>query len=139
MTYGVLTIVLGLVIFLVSKLLPAKVHKQSANQNSENTADLSHKGADTPEKLAQWVLQTEKTKTELKEKLCRAPAALGSENLFGRDQVILDLFKAINKPTSLIELHGKPGSCLAPPGWVDLRASRLYDAATYLKEQLICR
>ena len=29
--------------------------------------------------------------------------------------------------------------CLAPPGWVDLRASRLYDAATYLKEQLICR
>jgi hypothetical protein len=30
-------------------------------------------------------------------------------------------------------------NCLAPPGWVDLRASRLYDAATYLKEQLICR
>jgi len=112
MTYGVLTIVLGLVIFLASKLLPAKVsgpQKQDIGKNSENKADSGQKVANTPEKLAQWVLQEEKKKTELKEKFCRAPVSAHSETLFGRDEILVDLFKVINKQTSLIELYGKPG------------------------------
>ena len=79
MTYGVLTILLGLVIFLVTKLLPAKlkgsVQTQDTDQNSENKNSSGHKKVSSPEKLAQWILQTEKTKTNLKEKLCRAPIA----------------------------------------------------------------
>lgn len=113
MTYGVLTILLGLVIFLVPKLLPAKLKgsakTQDTDQDSENKNDSGHKKSSSPEKLAQWVLQAEKTKTNLKEKLCRAPVAPHSEALFGRNQILVDLFKAISKEVSFIELHGKPG------------------------------
>ena len=59
--------------------------------------------------MAKWFLQAEKTKTNLKEKVGRAPIAPHSETLFGREQVLIDLFKAINKQVSFIELHGKPG------------------------------
>lgn len=113
MTYGVLIILLGLVIFLVPKLLPAKLKKpaqaQDTDKNSENKNGSGQKKANSPEKLAQWVLQAEKTKTNLKEKLCRAPISPHSETLFGREQILIDLFKAINKEVSFIELHGKPG------------------------------
>ena len=111
MTYGVLTILLGVVIFLVAKLLPAKqsAQKPPAEPSLENKAGLEQKRDDTPEKLAQWVLQGEKTKTELKEKLYRAPIVPHSDSLIGRNQVLIDLFKVINQHTSLIELHGKPG------------------------------
>jgi tetratricopeptide (TPR) repeat protein len=113
MTYGVLTILLGLVIFLVPKLLPQKLkgstQPQDTDQKSENKKGSGQKKQSSPEKLAQWVLQAEKTKTNLKEKLCRAPVAPHSEALFGRNQVLIDLFKAINKQVSFIELHGKPG------------------------------
>ncbi len=113
MTYGVLTILLGLVIFLVPKLLPEKLKRstqaQDTDQNLVNKNGSGHKKTSSPEKLAKWVLQAEKTKTNLKEKLCRAPIAPHSEALFGRTQVLIDLFKAINKQVSFIELHGKPG------------------------------
>lgn len=110
MTYGVVTIVLVLVIFLVFRFLPAKVNKQTADPSSENTTTSQHKKEDSPGQLAQWVLQTEKTRSDLKEKLCRAPVALAAQSLFGREQTLIELFKAINKPTSLVELHGKPGT-----------------------------
>ncbi len=113
MTYGVLTILLGLVIFLVPRLLPKKLmgspETQGTDHKSESKVDSGHKKASSPEKLAQWVLQAEKTKTNLKEKLCRAPVAPHSETLFGRNQILVDLFKAISKKVSFIELHGKPG------------------------------
>lgn len=79
MTYGVLTIVLGLVIFVVSRLFPTKlkepVQAPGPEQNSENKASSRNIKSSSPKILAQWVLQAEKTKTELKEKLCRAPEA----------------------------------------------------------------
>ena len=113
MTYGVLTILLGLVIFLVPKLLPAKLKKpaktKDTDQNSGNKNGSGQNKTNSPEKLAKWVLQAEKTKTNLKEKVGRAPVAPHSETLFGREQVLIDLFKAINKQVSFIELHGKPG------------------------------
>lgn len=113
MTYGVLTILLGLVIFLATRLTPAKF-KESAqagkvDQNSANKPEQAQKNGDTPEKLAQWVLKMEKVKTELKEKLCLAPVSIDSRILFGRDEVLIELFNAIHKGSSLIALHGRPG------------------------------
>ncbi|MBC8286529.1 MAG: hypothetical protein H8E42_03545 [Nitrospinae bacterium] len=113
MAYGVLTIVLGLVIFLAYKLFPEKLkgsaQTQEADPKPEKNDGAGHKKDSSPGKLAQWVLQAEKTKSELKEKLGRAPIVPHSETLFGRTQVLVDLFKAINKETSFIELYGKQG------------------------------
>lgn len=113
MTFWVLTILLGLVIILVPKLFPGKLKKsapaQDIDQNPESQKISGHNKASSPEKLAQWVLQAEKTKTNLKDKLCRSHAAPHSDALFGREEILIDLFKAINKKVSFIELHGKPG------------------------------
>ncbi len=114
MSYGVLTILLGLVIFVVSKLFPAKFKESLPEQSSDPKPEIKDNSGNTngssPQKLAQWVLKAEKTKTELKEKLCRVPIVPRSESLFGRNQTLIDLFKAISKETSIIELYGKPGA-----------------------------
>lgn len=113
MTYGVLTILLGVVIFLAFKLIPANLkgsaQKKDAGKSPAGGADSGQKNTDTPEKLAQWVLQSEKTKTEVKERLCRSPVSSSSKFLFGRDLVLVDIFKAINTGTLIIELYGKTG------------------------------
>ena len=109
-----LIILLGLIIFLVPKLLPSKLKKaaptQDTEQNQENKKTTGLNKASSPEKLAQWVLQAEKTKSNLKEKFSRTDSAPHSEALFGREQLLIDLFKVINKKVSFIELHGKPGA-----------------------------
>lgn len=113
MTYGVLTILFGLVILLASKLIPTKFkdssRKGEIDQDIKNKPEQLKKEENTPEKLAQWVLKSEKAKTELKEKLCLAPVSSDSKNLFGRDDILIELFNAIHKGTSLIELYGRPG------------------------------
>ncbi len=113
MTYGVLTILLAVVIFLATKVIPEKfqgsTQKEDIGQDPESKVDLAGQKEETPEKLAQWVLKVEKAKTDLKEKLCQPPVSLSSDALFGRDEVLSDLFKTINKGSSFIQLHGKPG------------------------------
>jgi tetratricopeptide (TPR) repeat protein len=113
MTYGVLTIVLGLVIFLASKLIPQQLKDSSQKEDVDSTSkiksDLNQTKETSPEKLAQWVLKMEKAKSELKEKLCQAPALSDSKNIFGRDEILVELFNEINKGTLLIELYGRPG------------------------------
>jgi tetratricopeptide (TPR) repeat protein len=113
MTYGVFTILLGLVIFLANKLIPSKYKDSSVtekvDQESKSKSKQHQKGESTPEKLAQWVLKSEKTKTELKEKLCAAPVSSNSKFLFGRDAILIELFNEIHKGVLLIELYGRPG------------------------------
>ena len=113
MTYGVLTILLGLVIFLATKLIPEKFKEspqaEKIDPDSESQPEQAQKKEETPENLAQWVLKMEKAKTELKEKLCVAPVSTDSKNLFGRDEVLIEVFNAIHKGISLIELHGRSG------------------------------
>jgi tetratricopeptide (TPR) repeat protein len=113
MTYGVLTILLGLVIFVATKLIPAKFKESGesgkVDPNSASKSAQSQKVEDTPETLAQWVLRTEKAKTELKEKMCVVPSSYDSLHLFGRDDILVEIFKAIGKGSSLIELNGRAG------------------------------
>ncbi len=113
MTYEVLTILLGLGTFLAYKLAPEKLigpkKLEEITPNSENNPAKSKNKEETPETLAQWVLGLEKKKTELKEKLCLMPVFSNSNILFGRDELIIELFNAINKGRSFIELHGGPG------------------------------
>ena len=69
-----LTILLGLVIFLATKLIPEKFKEspqaEKIDPDSESQPEQAQKKEETPENLAQWVLKMEKAKTELKEKLC---------------------------------------------------------------------
>ncbi len=113
MTYEVLTIVIGLVTFLAYKLAPEQLigpeKMEEITPISENKPEQKPIKEETQETLAQWVLGLEKKKTELKEKLCLMPVYAHSKNLFGRDSVIIELFNAINKGRSFIELHGAPG------------------------------
>jgi tetratricopeptide (TPR) repeat protein len=113
MTYGVLTILLGLVIFLATKLIPKQFKDVSrldkVSPESKNKTEQLLKNENTPEKLAQWVLRMEKAKSELKEKLCSMPVASDAKNLFGRDDVLIEMFNAINKGKLIIELYGRPG------------------------------
>ncbi|MBT3922159.1 MAG: tetratricopeptide repeat protein [Nitrospina sp.] len=113
MTYGVLTIVLGVVIFLATKLIPTKPEESAQTEkidpNSADKHEQIQKKGETPEKLAQWVLKTEKAKTELKEKLCQAPIPNDSKILFGRDKVLIELFNAIHKGSTFIALYGRSG------------------------------
>ena len=108
-----LTILLGLVIFLATKLIPEKFKEspqaEKIDPDSESQPEQAQKKEETPENLAQWVLKMEKAKTELKEKLCVAPVSTDSKNLFGRDEVLIEVFNAIHKGISLIELHGRSG------------------------------
>lgn len=114
MSYGVLTILLGVVIFVVAKLIPEKFKKPEPEQKfdpqPEVKEDSGNNNISSPQKLAQWVLKAEKTKTELKERLCRVSIVPRSESLFGRTELLIDLFKAIGKEASVIELYGKPGA-----------------------------
>ena len=100
MTYGVLTILFGLVIFVVTKLIPQTFknssQKKNVDQDFKNKPEQHQIEKQSPEKLAQWVLKSEKAKTELKEKLCQAPVFSNSSILFGRDDVLIELFSAIN-------------------------------------------
>lgn len=113
MTYGVLTILLVLVIFLASKLTPSKfkesAQQKNVDQKPKNKSEQNLKKENTPQELAQWVLKMEKDKSELKEKLCAMPTSSNSNNLFGRDELLIKLFSAIHKGTMLIELYGRPG------------------------------
>ncbi len=110
MTYIVLTILIGLVIFLVSSFIPHKPKPPSQDrkedQNSANS-DGSESRSDSPEKLAQWVLKLEKSRTEVKERLCRIPTY--SEKFFGRNELIFEILKEIKKGNSIIVLHGRNG------------------------------
>ena len=113
MTYAVLTILFGLVIFVVTKLIPqtfkGSTQKKNVDQDLKNEPEQHQIEKQSPEKLAQWVLKSEKAKTELKEKLCQAPVFSNSSILFGRDDVLIELFSAINKGKSFIELYGRSG------------------------------
>ena len=113
MTYGVLTILLGLVIFLVTRLTPknleGSIQGEKVDLDSKNKSAQQQDKLDTPEKLAQWVLSMEKAKTDLKERLCSPPVSSGSKILFGRDSILIKLFNAINKGKLLIELYGRQG------------------------------
>ena len=87
MTYGVLTILLGLVIFLATKLTPKNLkgsaQGEEISQDSKKKSAQQQNKVETPENLAQWVLSMEKAKSDLKEKLCSPPVFSGSKILFG--------------------------------------------------------
>jgi hypothetical protein len=114
MTYGVLTILLGLVIFLATKLTPKNLkgsaQGEEISQDSKKKSAQQQNKVETPENLAQWVLSMEKAKSDLKEKLCSPPVFSGSKILFGRESVLIELFNAINKGKLLIELYGRQGA-----------------------------
>ena len=113
MTYGVLTILLGLVIFFATKLIPEKFKEspqaEKIDPDSESQPEQAQKKEETPENLAQWVLKMEKAKTELKQKLCVAPVSTDSINFFGRYDVLIEVFNAIHKGISLMNCTADRG------------------------------
>ncbi|MBT3184886.1 MAG: tetratricopeptide repeat protein [Nitrospina sp.] len=117
MTFGVLTILLGVVIFVVTKLTPTKPEEPAQAEKidpnstgkSVDKPEQTQKKRETPESLARWVLKTEKSKTELKEKLCLAPLSTDLKVLLGRDKVLVELFNAIHKGSTFLALYGRSG------------------------------
>ena len=113
MTYGVLLILLILVIFLIPKLMSSNFKNSTENFETDLSpaivSDQLSLKEDSPEKIAQWVLKKEKTKAELKQRLCTPPSFSDSKFLFGRDETIIELFHAINKGRNHIELYGRSG------------------------------
>jgi hypothetical protein len=113
MTYGVFTFVLGLVIFLVSKLMRGKNKIPSSGEEiqpvRENKPAASNISETSPDNLVQWTLNLEKAKTELKEKLCSLPESSHSKVLFGQEDLLMQIFNVINKEKSVIELCGRSG------------------------------
>ena len=69
MTFGVLTILLGVVIFVVTKLTPTKPEEPAQAEKidpnstgkSVDKPEQTQKKRETPESLARWVLKTEKS------------------------------------------------------------------------------
>lgn len=113
MTYGVFTLLFGVVIFLAYKFVPKKFKRSSPQEetlrDSKNNTSQNPKHGDSLDELAEWVLKVEKSKSELKEKLCRAPVPSRSEILFGREEVLTDVLRAITKGKSIFEFYGRAG------------------------------
>jgi tetratricopeptide (TPR) repeat protein len=106
MSYWVLTFFIGLVSILVFRLISIKPKPKTpepeGNKNSTNESL-----PDSPEKVAEWILKLEKSRTEVKEKLCRPPTY--SERFYGRNEITFEILKEIQKGSSTIILYGRKG------------------------------
>ena len=106
MSYWVLTFFIGLVSILVFKLLSVKP-KSKTPKPEENKDSTNESLPDSPEKVAEWILKLEKSRTEVKEKLCRPPTY--SERFYGRNEITFEILKEIQKGSSTVILYGRKG------------------------------
>ena len=106
MSYWVLTFFIGLVSILIFRLISVKP-KSKAPEPEENKAPTNESLPDSPEKVAEWILKLEKSRTEVKEKLCRPPTY--SERFYGRNEIIFEILKEIQKGRSTVILYGRKG------------------------------
>jgi len=110
MSYWVFTFVIILVSILVFYLLLQKPKSDKANpQESQNSANSMKKEPlpDSPEKVAEWILKLEKSRTEVKERLSRPPTY--SEKFYGRNEITFEILKEIQKGSSTVILYGRQG------------------------------
>ena len=108
MSYWVLTIFIGLVIILVLRIVSFKPKSDDPEAKIIQEPTKSAESLpDSPEKVAEWILKLEKSRKEVKEKLCRPPTY--SEKFYGRNEVIFEILKEIQKGSSAIILYGRKG------------------------------
>ena len=106
MSYWVLTFFIGVISILVFRLLSVK--PKSKNPEPEENKDSAKESLpDSPEKVAEWILKLEKSRLEVKEKLCRPPTY--SERFYGRNEVTFEILKEIQKGRSTVILYGRKG------------------------------
>ncbi|MFT4579470.1 MAG: tetratricopeptide (TPR) repeat protein [Nitrospinales bacterium] len=106
MSYWVLTFLISLVSILVYGLISIK-QKSKTPEPEENKGPTNEPIPDSPQKVAEWVLKLEKSRTEVKEKLCRPPTY--SERFYGRNEIIFEILKEIQKGNSTVILYGRKG------------------------------
>jgi hypothetical protein len=82
MSYWVLTIFTGLISIIVLRLILAKP-KPKVPEPEEDKVPANEPLPDSPQKVADWILKIEKSRTEVKEELSRPPTY--SERFYGRD------------------------------------------------------
>jgi tetratricopeptide (TPR) repeat protein len=106
MSYWVLTFFIGVISILVFRLLSVK--PKSKNPEPEENKDSAKESLpDSPEKVAEWILKLEKSRLEVKEKLCQPPTY--SERFYGRNEVTFEILKEIQKGRSTVILYGRKG------------------------------
>lgn len=110
MSFWVSTFFISLVSILVFFLFWQKPKSSQPdtkeNKSSTNSTD-KEPLPDSPEKVAEWVIKLEKSRTEVKEKLSRPPTY--SEKFYGRDEVTFEILKEISKGSSTVILYGRQG------------------------------
>ncbi len=106
MSYWVLTFFIGLVSILVFRFISVKPQSK-APEPEDVKGPANEPLPDTPEKVAEWILKLEKSRTEVKEKLCRPPTY--SENFYGRNEITFEILKEIQKGNSTVILYGRKG------------------------------
>jgi tetratricopeptide (TPR) repeat protein len=106
MSYWVLTFFIGLVSILVLRLISVKP-KPKTPEPKESKGSTSASLPDSPEKVVEWILKLEKSRTEAKEKLCRPPRY--SERFYGRNEIIFEIIKEIQNGSSTVILYGRKG------------------------------
>ncbi|MBC8284855.1 MAG: tetratricopeptide repeat protein [Nitrospinae bacterium] len=89
-------------------LYKPKSSKVDKKENQDSTVSTNNDSLpDSPEKVAEWILKLEKSRTEVKEKLCRPPTY--SEKFYGRNEVTFEILKEIQRGCSAVILYGRPG------------------------------
>ncbi len=106
MSYWVLTFFLVLVSILVFRLILVKP-KSKTPEPEEKKDSTNESLPDSPKKVAECILKLEKSRTEAKEKLCRPPTY--SERFHGRNEIIFEILKEIQKGSSTVILYGRKG------------------------------
>jgi tetratricopeptide (TPR) repeat protein len=106
MSYWVLTFFIGLVSILVFRLISVKP-KSKTLEPEENKDSTNESLPDSPKMVAEWILKLEKSRTEVKEKLCRPPTY--SERFYGRNEITFEILKEIQKGSSTVILYGRKG------------------------------
>jgi tetratricopeptide (TPR) repeat protein len=106
MSYLVLTFFIGLVSILVFRIISVKP-KPKTPKPKENKDSTDESLPDSPKKVVEWILKLEKSRTEVKEKLCRPP--IFSERFYGRNEITFEIMEEIKKGSSTVILYGRKG------------------------------
>jgi tetratricopeptide (TPR) repeat protein len=106
MSFWVLTFIIGVVSILILRLISVKP-KSKTPEPEEKKDSTNEPLPDSPEKVAEWILKLEKSRTEVKEKLCRPP--MYSERFYGRNEITFEILKEIQKGRSTVILYGRKG------------------------------
>ncbi|MBT5471425.1 MAG: tetratricopeptide repeat protein [Nitrospina sp.] len=110
MSYWVFTFFISLVsivAFLFISIKPKSSEPDLKEEKKPENLSTTKPVPDAPEKVAEWILKLEKSRTQAKEKLSRPPTY--SEKFYGRNEITFEILKEIQKGTSTIILYGKPG------------------------------